>query len=442
MLRELEEVRDHDFAYPDVYKAIDIIEKKIADHVDKLKPPFPNRRDLKAAICLEALADAHVYLPFLGVIVRSAAVRNAFEMYGPIRTMVQKLFAPINTGAEAVPLTLNTDVRLILSSGWDYTSLTFRRDPLLSDFIFLILPSSEASNPLLIPLAGHEFGHAVWEREGLGEPDAIPDQLSIELTKYVQSHSSDFPDSTSLQSLKPEEAREQLETDSKYKFYYSEACRRLTRQAEELFCDFVGLYLFGESFVHAFTYFLSPDFPLERSLKYPTVKTRIDQLFVASQQFEQHWNNGNYDLPADIIDEFEEKPSAIYVHSPKQQSVEPNPWQNAVDYVAEHSVSTLVGKIIEFGNRQGWQSLRTFSTTKRNEIRDKAFYWAVPAEHCESLPNILNAAWDVERSQNFWDHLTTLYSIPEEQRNDWRRDVLRELVLKNIEVLEYDDITG
>ena len=64
------------------------------------------------------------------------------------------------------------------------------------------------------------------------------------------------------------------------------------------------------------------------------------------------------------------------------------------------------------------------------------------------MGNILNAAWDVERNSTFWDSHPSLKSDPETTRDSEgrrknerrRREALSELVLKNIEVLEYEYI--
>jgi hypothetical protein len=39
---------------------------------------------------------------------------------------------------------------------------------------------------------------------------------------------------------------------------------------EELFCDLAGLALFGESYLHAFQYLLSPSIGFSRSEEYPS----------------------------------------------------------------------------------------------------------------------------------------------------------------------------
>jgi hypothetical protein len=61
----------------------------------------------------------------------------------------------------------------------------------------------------------------------------------------------------------------------------------------------------------------------------------------------------------------------------------------------------------------------------------KSYKFVSPAAGAGSLCNILNSAWTVYHDPNFWSHIPEL-------RDPHR--VLKELVLKNIEVLEIEQI--
>jgi hypothetical protein len=82
-------------------------------------------------------------------------VRNAFELLDPLQSIVDEV--------------LQGRPELLLSSEWDYVPFAYPQslDDLRS-FVLIGLPASEAASALLLPLAGHEIGHAVWRNLGIG----------------------------------------------------------------------------------------------------------------------------------------------------------------------------------------------------------------------------------------------------------------------------------
>ncbi len=52
--------------------------------------------------------------------------------------------------------------------------------PDLKSFVLIGLPASEAGSALLLPLAAHELGHAVWRNRGIEGPVNTTLQLKIE----------------------------------------------------------------------------------------------------------------------------------------------------------------------------------------------------------------------------------------------------------------------
>jgi len=110
----------------------------------------------------------------------------------------------------------------------------------------------------------------------------------------------------------------------------------------------------------------------------------------------------------------------------------------------------LQKEIFLLGKRPGWEQLRGFKLEVRKTIREARFRWAVPAENAGSMANVLNAAWDVERDHSFWDKHPSLGADRADLRDpqtqlkikDRRREALYDLILKNIEVLEYEHIVS
>jgi len=92
-------------------------------------------------------------LPILGFILRSTNVRNAFEMIEPLQVVAEQA--------------MQGKPELILSSEWDYIPFAYPQSLVdLKSYVLIGLPASEAASALLVPLAGHELGHAVWRNRG------------------------------------------------------------------------------------------------------------------------------------------------------------------------------------------------------------------------------------------------------------------------------------
>ena len=86
---------------------------------------------------------------FLGLLLRSSNIRNAFELYFPIKILSSEL--------------IDQTAAVVLSSEWNFSPFTYPVAlPELPEFIFIGIPASECQNPLILPLAGHELGHVVW----------------------------------------------------------------------------------------------------------------------------------------------------------------------------------------------------------------------------------------------------------------------------------------
>jgi hypothetical protein len=417
-LREAEQLRDEDFAYGDVEEFVALVLNIFEKHRKIIIGAKTLREEIQVEYCLGALSDIRVYLPFLGVSIRSATTRNAFEIYGPLKAVARKLLQP--------------PVRLILSSGWDYTPLTFRPVDRFEEYVIIVLPATESSNPLLIPLAGHELGHSLWQRTGMR--GRIEDLAVNALVQHARQREDLVSHELQLQTMSLDQARSRLERSTPFR----EATEWLIRQLEEMFCDFIGFYLFGESYIHAFCYFLSPDFPGRGSPKYPSVKVRCDQLHQAAKRFDAEWPGGNYVMPTNIRPLFHESTKPTRHLSGKPLTLAKSPWREAVNSVAISIVPELLDRIVLLGRRESWVELRSFSVEKRKEIVDKAFRWAVPAADAKHLANILNAAWDVELNPRFWNKLPSLASLDTPKTVQRRREILRDVVLKNIEVMEYE----
>jgi hypothetical protein len=112
------------------------------------------KKEVVNSHCKDARSRISQYMGFVGFILRSSNVRNAFEIYEPLRRLGKQL--------------LGDDLRIVIGSEWNYVPFIYPIPAkLLADYILVGLPASEGQNALLVPIAGHEFVHAVWRRTPL-----------------------------------------------------------------------------------------------------------------------------------------------------------------------------------------------------------------------------------------------------------------------------------
>ena len=416
-LQQIDLIAESEFTFSDGPKALARIRKKLQKHladVTSLRTDGISDPKIIRAECHRALQGVDTVLPILGSIVRSTDIRNAFEIYGPIRQLAKVLVAGEKDSKPC----------LIWSSGWDYVPMTFRRIKYLPGFVIITIPSSEAANPLLVPLAGHELGHRLWTDEKLEEWSSKP--ILEGVARFVKANYKEAP-----QLNIPKNARKSVEsltkylTENSYRFSaWNSMLLNARRQTEEFFCDLIGYLLFGESFAHAFAYLLSPRPPHERWGEYPAMRARAALLIEAKAKFATEISDA-YTIPGDFAELFAEEE-------------QPDFWARAADEAAIAAARGLIDVVIEFSRRDAWKKLPELSTSRRNEIKNHSFAWGVPPENAGSVGNILNAAWDATLDEKFWESFPPFQLQPEGKRAAFRVEALREIVLKSIEVFEYE----
>lgn len=329
-------------------------------------------------------------LPILGFILRSTNVRNAFELLDPLQVL-----------ADA---TLQGKPQLLLSSEWDYVPFAYPQSlDDLKSFVLIGLPASEAASALLVPLAGHELGHAVWRNRGIeGGAHATLQYRCEELYKRnFEEFKRQFPDYDANDIVYKELLPEAIAQSVEYAVF----------QAEELFCDLFAYAIFGEGYAYAFSYILAPGSGAGRRSKYPSYKTRISVLKdVATKE-------GN-DLPDIKTLNFRDEVEST------------NPRERFLLKMAETSVSEVtnglwsnVSQILADGKVR-----RPNPTYRSNHLKD--FRNGIPAHQPVCLGDIINAGWvycrEVQSSREHPDKVSE------------KLDQLNEVLLKSIEVLEWN----
>lgn len=197
-------------------------------------------------------------LPVLGFLLRSTNVRNAFELLEPLHNLSAAF--------------LGKTSRLLLSAEWDWVPFAYPQSlDDLRNFTFIGLPASESANLLVLPLAGHELGHAVWRSKGL--EGSIYNTVLLPIEDEVQSRLQENP-----QRLPEYKGKGDLVSKGIFDDIVAGAVDLSVRHSEEFFCDFFALALFGSSYLRAFAYVLAPGMGRERKADYPSQNARAAAL--------------------------------------------------------------------------------------------------------------------------------------------------------------------
>jgi hypothetical protein len=405
LLAEIEQIAESQFPYPDCRDAAKELHRHLSELLVGLE--IAEGEEVKVPAYESARRAVLKYLPLLGFLRNSLEVRIPFEIYGPLLRIAARILEEDDVDFK------HRRSRLVLSYAWDYSPFIDTRFDCLPHFMLIGLPAHESDNPLLVPLSGHEIGHMVWNEKI--DKKSYWSHLSNEIDKAVNSQ--DLSDSfnqivtiiAETEDLTSEQATERLTDDAIRVAYY---------QAMETFCDFMGLRIFGESYLHSFQYLLGGEFQLERALGYPNLPNRVANLTIAA---------ANYGIPVPpeyqqgFADSGEPDMSSsnrlLFIRLPDKALTDV-----LVQRLANEASTLFLAAGIEASSEAG-----------KKYVVD-SFKRLVPATGCRSLADILNGAWWIA---NGYDILEEIH-----QENGDREKILRELVLKNIEVYEYEQIIG
>jgi hypothetical protein len=190
------------------------------------------------------------------------------------------------------------------------------------------------------------------------------------------------------------------------------------KQAEETYCDLLGLQLFGTAFLEAYAYLLAPKGGT-RVPQYPDQRRRVRHLLEAAAALA-------IDAPPNYDTLFDDNsiPSAhLSTSDAFRLSIADEACDKAVTDLRTAAQDALTtASLRQAANATNAEVQRIVARLRR----------VVPAEHCTSLADIINAAWVLAHDADLWK------DNPELHGN--RQQILRELVLKNVEILEIETI--
>ena len=389
-LEELSRQKSLDFPYQQSKQALVKIENPLRRRLERLQrlSEEDSDRDTVRTACIQALGDIFEYLQLLGFILRSTAVRNAFEIHGPLLNLSRRILA--------------REEILVLSSEWNYSPFTYHGNPELRGVVLMGLPAPESANPLLIPLTGHELGHPVWSQKGPEE--TVKRELQANILREIRANPKNY--TRLLQTANEAD----LDSVLSAKQAWLQAYEWGLSQAKETFCDLLGLRIFGESFLHAFAYLLAPGG--YRPPTYPKWTTRVNNLLRAADAY-------RISAPVAYGNLFDD--SGEEVDAGAQTAI----LQDLAD-IASQSVVPLM---IDLANKQVTDAgVPEGSQAAVKRIYDDLSLHIVPARDPVALSDILNAGWKAFHDPTLWENT----NLDKEQRDV----TLKELLLKSVEVLE------
>jgi hypothetical protein len=398
VLDQIEHLRTSDFPYVEPKSALGLLSELYKQDLERLSS-IDETVDVRVRqqACAHANARISQYYPVLGFILRSTNVRNAFEIYNPLLQMCQTIY-----GSEA---------KLIMSSEWVFSPFTY---PAVTDelphLMFIGLPSTEAGNSLIVPLAGHELGHSVWRRRTNPSPHIsdLDKRLQAALTDAYTTHWAEFQKVFGVSVPATE-----ILSDLFLRGIWTQSYKLAARQTEELFCDAIGLRLFGESFLYSFVYLISP-YLGDRAPHYPTLAARVRVSLEAAKRF-------SIDVPDGFASYF----------------AEPNKRLNTADKfildMADEATDALASVLISAVETHVASTKMVLPSSAERDRIVQHFCALSPASGAKSLGDIVNAGWKIRLNWDLWSDF--------EFDEKTRIEILNDLVFKTMEVSEFERLT-
>ena len=392
VLKEIRRLKQSDFPYAHTSAALDLLEKRFKWHESVLgKASASTQIAVLHNACRDSLRELHVYIPILGFLLRATNVRNAFEAYNPLQRLVHKI--------------MDADTKLIVSSEWEFSPFVYRAILGLAGFVLVGLPAPESSNPLVLPLSGHELGHSIWEHGSfsLKYEKRVYDGILKEL---IDNKWSDYS------SLYPQYSKKDIKTGHMFgELTWRPAYTWTLLQIEEMFCDFLGVRLFAESFLYAFAYLLSPGVSGQRSLRYPNIKRRILHIIQAA-------NEMGVEVPKEYNSSF------------REESEPTDPTTKLLVSLADALSASFEQELIkEVKNFADNKQVPKKSPDGVKRVRESFRTFVVPIKKPESLVDIVNAGWECNMDKNLWENVPNI-------KLEERVRVLHDIVLKSMEIAE------
>lgn len=290
----------------------------------------------------------------------------------------------------------------------------------LPNFVVIGLPASESFNSLIIPAAGHELGHTVWRVRRSNRKQSYDEKYYKKLASFIPKLiSREFWDD--YKKLNPGITKTALKASGP-KSIWKPSFDWSRRQLQEIFCDLIGLGLFGEAYLYAFKYLIAPSMD-ERPETYPASRKRAAYLERASRS-----DALNVKVPTDFVNAFNDEPL-------KSGSKEYRLLLDIADRCTEEIFKSVLkdatnffaSKKHEVPQRRNWSKI----------VSDfKDFVPTSSATGTSGLAEIVNAGWQVYHDPKYMPESNQTDGNSQRKLGNRRLLKINELVLKSVEIYE------
>jgi hypothetical protein len=306
----------------------------------------------------------------------------------------------------------------VLSSEWDY--LPFSTPSVFGDLAgctFVGLPVIEAGNALIMPLACHELGHAVWRTNKLDSQ--ITHDRRNALSEAIVARQDALKEYMDIQSK--DHILQQLLLDDED---WARSVNRSSKTiCEEIFCDMLGVRIFGMSYLYAFAYLTAPTFGDTDLQDYPALDARARFMVEGMKQFGIA-PTGRDDWPG-----FPDFESRFMEARPKLEE-----FDRILLEAIHEACELLVPRLRDVANavcgaRPGQPIPIPLPTLKSARRAQRSFERGLPTTG--SLPELVNGGW--------LGYLDPKYGG---QKPAWQKNKfggLNQLILKSLDVTEYEN---
>jgi hypothetical protein len=394
-IRQIQDIRHGDHTHDHVHQILDEISDYLRENHDELiRATSSGVTEICRSRAAALIVDLDTYLPLLGFILRSSNVRNAFEVFDPLIAICGVL--------------LGSDARLIYSSEWDYSPFTRTFTfPKLHNVVVVGLPAHESGNALIVPVVGHELGHAKWAQSDMKS------QVSAEIEKAVIDYFMLHLDEV-VGKKRADDIRTQTQPEAALALFIPEVGHAqyfAKLQCEEIFCDITGVRIFGASYLRAFAYliFPSPKQHERQSFEYPSNRARVHCMKQAANYF-------NTAVASDFGEDFEDtlpkhlvgaRRHMVLAADEATDKLLPKLLRDVDDLISDAAIPRIDQAAVE----------RLLECFKRGRPGDGIFL----------LPDIIEAAWQTHETNLSGPSKDLLKSA----------DALNEIVFKTVEVAEF-----
>jgi hypothetical protein len=392
VLRTIEGLRSIDYPFADPAKVLSLIQDVFVRlHQDFSGIDVAEPGTVKT-LCRRALEEIENYLPILGFIERSADLEAPVELHGPVLRITKRAIE-------------DEEARLVIFSEWDYSPFTYLFPELAKSGVVLVgMPRSESHNALIAPLAGHELAHNVWRRGTLGAHFAK--RAREEIIKAMQADWATWKDALKLDT--PDKL-----TDLAGSVYIEWPLTWTVRQAEESFCDLIGLLIFREAYLYAFRYLLAPGESTRRTFNYPALRDRASFHATAASK------SGIF-VPEEYVESFEA--STIEAEGTRLR------YAKLADRTCALLHKELIDSAIQIVTER---KLSSYNATEVQRAKN-SLRMAVPVTGISGIENVMVAAWELFTEGH--QGLAGNPAIKQAQSSE----VLNELLLKSLEIHEIE----